>query len=90
MRYGADIYALRIGNVSSRRIRPVRGLPRQPDDAQAQRLELYRRARPRRDRASVLEKDGLGFQVFNAVNDTITARVADKRVPRAILSGASR
>ena len=54
MRYGADIYALRIGNV----IEPheygmFEILPGQSDDAQAQRLELHRRARPRRDRPSL-------------------------------------
>jgi nucleoside-diphosphate-sugar epimerase len=43
MRYGIDIYALRIGNVIE---------PRQSRVAQTQRLQLYRRPRPRRDRAS--------------------------------------
>ena len=54
MRYGADIYALRIGNV----IEPheyghVQGLPGRPAEPQAQRLELHRRARPRRDRPAL-------------------------------------
>ena len=35
------------------RIRPVQAVPRRPADAQAQRLELCRRARPRRDRAAL-------------------------------------
>ena len=33
-----------------------------------------------------LEKDGLGFQVFNATNDTITAQRADRRGTGAALS----
>jgi UDP-glucose 4-epimerase len=49
MRYGADIYALRIGNVI------------EPQDYADFPVHLC------------LQKDGLGFQVFNAVNDTITA-----------------
>ena len=54
MRYGADIYALRIGNViEPHEYGAVQGLCRQSAGAQAQRLELYRRARPRRDRAAV-------------------------------------
>ena len=58
MRTGADIYALRIGNV----IEPHEydrfpGFHRQSAVAQAQCLELYRRARPRPDRAS-LHREG--------------------------------
>ena len=55
------------------RVRPLPGFPGRPEVAQAQRLELHRRARPGPDRAARIEKDGLGFQVFNAVNDNITA-----------------
>ena len=54
MRYGADIYALRIGNViEPHEYGDVPGIPRRPAVAQAQRLELHRRPRPRRDRASL-------------------------------------
>ena len=61
------------------------GFRRRSAVAQAQRLELHRRARPRPDRHLCLEKDGLGFQVFNAVNDTITADHADRGVPGAVV-----
>jgi UDP-glucose 4-epimerase len=73
MRYGADIYALRIGNV----IEPH----------EYGRFAAYVADPPVRKRNAwsyvdardlgeivrlCLEKDGLGFQVFNAVNDAIT------------------
>ncbi|MCQ1852420.1 NAD-dependent epimerase/dehydratase family protein [Neorhizobium galegae] len=75
MRFGADIYALRIGNVIS------------PEDYS--RFPTFLADPPSRKRNAwsyidardlgqivhlCVEKDGLGFQVFNAVNDTITAR----------------
>ena len=74
LRTGADIYALRIGNV----IEPHEydrfpGFHGRPGVTQAQCLELHRRARSRPDRRSMPEEDGLGFEVFNAANDTITA-----------------
>ena len=54
MRYKADIYALAHRQRDrAARIWAVQGLCRQSAFAQAQRLELHRRARPRRDRASV-------------------------------------
>ncbi|MEN3149355.1 NAD(P)-dependent oxidoreductase [Neorhizobium sp. IRAMC:178] len=74
MRFGADIYALRIGNVIS------------PEDYS--RFPGFLADPPSRKRNAwsyidardlgqivhlCIEKDGLGFQVFNAVNDTITA-----------------
>lgn len=74
MRSGADIYALRIGNVVS------------PEDYAnfpgylAEPLSRKRNAWSyidARDLGQIVhrcvETDGLGFQVFNAVNDTITA-----------------
>lgn len=75
MRTGADIYALRIGNVIE---------PHEYD-----RFTTFLQDPPSRKRNAwsyidardlgqivdrCLAKDGLGFQVFNAVNDTITAR----------------
>ena len=77
MRYGADIYALRIGNV----IEPheyghVRDLPGQSDAAQAQRLELHRRARPRRDRPSL---PGEGRARLPGVQRRSTTRSPSKR-----------
>ncbi|WP_137135333.1 NAD(P)-dependent oxidoreductase [Rhizobium sp. FKY42] len=74
MRFKADVYALRIGNVVS------------PEDYA--KFPEYLANPPMRKRNAwsyidardlgqivhlCIEKDGLGFQVFNAVNDTITA-----------------
>lgn len=74
MRFGIDVYALRIGNVVS------------PEDYAnfpgylAEPLSRKRNAWSyidARDLGQIVDlcvaKDGLGFQVFNAVNDTITA-----------------
>src|SRR3954451_22108300 len=74
MRYGADIYALRIGNV----IEPHE-YDRFPGFI-ANPLSRKRNAWSyidARDLGQIVHlcigKDGLGYQVFNAVNDTITA-----------------
>ena len=74
MRYGADIYALRIGNVIE---------PHEYDRFPAFVANPLSRKRnawsyiDARDLGEIvhlcLQKDGLGFQVFNAVNDAITA-----------------
>ncbi|MCM2475928.1 NAD(P)-dependent oxidoreductase [Rhizobium sp. CG5] len=74
MRSGADIYALRIGNVIE---------PHEYDRFPAFMADPPSRKRnawsyiDARDLGQIVhlcvEKDGLGFQVFNAVNDTITA-----------------
>jgi nucleoside-diphosphate-sugar epimerase len=73
MRYSADIYALRIGNV----IEPHEYT--MFENFQADPMLRKRNAWSyidARDLGEIvhlcLEKDGLGFQVFNAVNDTIT------------------
>jgi len=73
MRYGADIYALRIGNVIEPHEYP------KFKDFLAEPMSRKRNAWTyidARDLGEIvhlaLEKDGLGFQVFNAVNDTIT------------------
>ena len=74
MRYKADIYALRIGNV----IEPDE-YARFPDFiknpmSRKRNAWAYIDARDLGEIVHLcLEKDGLGFQVFNAVNDTITA-----------------
>jgi UDP-glucose 4-epimerase len=74
MRSGADIYALRIGNV----IEPHEyGMfPRFLADPPSRKRNAWSYI-DARDLGQIvhlcLEKDGLGFQVFNAVNDTITA-----------------
>ena len=71
LRSGFDIYALRIGNViEPHEYDAVSELVRRSGFPQAHRLELHRCARPRPDhRSAAVEKDGLGFQVFNAAND---------------------
>ncbi len=76
MRYGADIYALRIGNVIE---------PHEYGQFKAFLADPPMRKRnawsyiDARDLGEIvhlcLEKDGLGFQVFNAVNDTITLNI---------------
>src|SRR5580704_16180073 len=73
MRYGIDIYALRIGNVIE---------PHEYDRFPAFIADPPSRKRnawsyiDARDLGEIvhlcLQKDGLGFQAFNAVNDTIT------------------
>src|ERR1700729_2991130 len=73
MRFGADIYALRIGNV----IEPHE-YDRFPDfiaDPPSRKRNAWSYI-DARDLGEIvhlcLQKDGLGYQVFNAVNDTIT------------------
>src|SRR5262249_5331711 len=73
-RYGADIYALRIGNV----IEPHEydRFPGFIADPPSRKRNAWSYI-DARDLGQIvhlcLEKDGLGYQVFNAVNDTITA-----------------
>ncbi|KAB0677256.1 NAD-dependent epimerase/dehydratase family protein [Aureimonas leprariae] len=75
MRYGSDIYALRIGNV----IEPheYSRFPAFLDDPMSRKRNAWSYI-DARDLGQIvdlcLEKDGLGFQVFNATNDTITTR----------------
>ena len=75
-RYGADIYALRIGNV----IEPHEygrfpGFVADPP-SRKRNAWSYIDARDLGEIVHLcLQKDGLGFQVFNAVNDTVTADV---------------
>nr|WP_070165371.1 NAD(P)-dependent oxidoreductase [Agrobacterium vitis] len=74
MRYSADIYALRIGNV----IEPhdYANFPGYLDNPMSRKRNAWSYI-DARDLGEIvhlcIEKDGLGFQVFNAVNDTITA-----------------
>ena len=76
MRYGADIYALRIGNV----IEPheyvnFNGYLSDPP-SRKRNAWSYIDARDLGEIVHLcIQKDGLGYQVFNAVNDTITADV---------------
>jgi nucleoside-diphosphate-sugar epimerase len=81
MRYGIDIYALRIGNVIE---------PHEYDRFPGFLANLASRKRnafsyiDARDLGEIVHlaivKDGLGFQVFNAVNDTITATIPTPEV----------
>ena len=74
MRYHADIYALRIGNV----IEPheYAMFPKFLADPMSRKRNAWSYI-DARDLGQIvhlcIEKDGLGFQVFNAVNDSITA-----------------
>jgi nucleoside-diphosphate-sugar epimerase len=74
MRYGIDIYALRIGNViEPHEYSRFPGFLANPP-SRKRNAWTYIDAR---DLGQIVDlcigKDGLGFQVFNAVNDTITA-----------------
>lgn len=75
MRYGRDIYALRIGNVIEPHEYPMfKGFLDKPMTRKRNAWSYI----DARDLGQIvhlcLEKNGLGFQVFNAVNDTITTR----------------
>ncbi len=76
MRYNADIYALRIANV----IEPQEysRFPAFLDDPMSRKRNAWSYV-DARDLGNLvhlcIEKDGLGFQVFNAVNDKITADI---------------
>ena len=76
MRYGADIYALRIGNV----IEPheYANFPEYLANPPMRKRNAWSYI-DARDLGEIvhlcLQKDGLGYQVFNAVNDTITANM---------------
>ena len=80
MRYGADVYALRIGNV----IEPHEydRFPAFIADPQSRKRNAWSYI-DARDLGEIvhlcLQKDGLGYQVFNAVNDTITANLPTER-----------
>ncbi|MGC4410319.1 NAD(P)-dependent oxidoreductase [Rhizobium rosettiformans] len=76
MRFGIDVYALRIGNV----IAPedYANFPGYLADPPCRKRNAWSYI-DARDLGQIVDlcvaKDGLGFQVFNAVNDTITATV---------------
>jgi UDP-glucose 4-epimerase len=73
MRYGADIYALRIGNViEPHEYGPFAGYAAKPA-TRKRNAWSYIDARDLGEIVHLcLQKDGLGFQVFNATNDTAT------------------
>ena len=75
MRFAADIYALRIGNViEPHEYDQFQGFLDKPESRKRNAWSYI----DARDLGQIvhraIETDGLGFQVFNAVNDTITAR----------------
>jgi nucleoside-diphosphate-sugar epimerase len=76
MRYGADIYALRIANViEPHEYERFTGFVADPP-SRKRNAWSYIDARDLGEIVHLgLQKDGLGFQVFNAVNDTITANL---------------
>jgi nucleoside-diphosphate-sugar epimerase len=74
-RFDADIYALRIGNV----VEPheyAQDFPKYISDPKVRKRNAWSYI-DARDLGQIcdlcIKKDGLGFQVFNATNDTITA-----------------
>lgn len=74
MRYGADIYALRIGNVIEPHEYPMFKNFFANPMSRKRNAWAYIDARDLGQIVHLcLEKDRLGYQVFNAVNDTITA-----------------
>ncbi len=80
MRYGADIYALRIGNViEPHEYGPFAEYVANPP-VRKRNAWSYIDARDLGEIVHLcIEKDGLGYQVFNAVNDTITADMPTKQ-----------
>ena len=92
MRYGADIYAMRIGNViEPHEYEPFTRFDANPPCASATPGATSTPATSARS-CSVPQKDGLGYQVFNAVNDTITSTcrpvILGKALPRTRRSPA--
>ncbi|KAL6708331.1 hypothetical protein ACN47E_003255 [Coniothyrium glycines] len=81
-RFGADIYALRIGNV----IEPheyARDFPKYVNNPEIRKRNAWSYI-DARDLGQIcdlcIQKDGLGFQVFNATNDTITTKIPTKDI----------
>ncbi|NBZ86726.1 NAD-dependent epimerase/dehydratase family protein [Stagnihabitans tardus] len=74
-RFGADIYALRIGNVLS--VEDYANFPEWLANPLIRKRNAWSHI-DARDLGQIVDlcvrKDGLGYQVFNAVNDNITAR----------------
>ena len=81
MRYGIDIYALRIANVIEPHEYDM--FPGFLDNLASRKRNAFAYI-DARDLGEIVHlaivKDGLGFQVFNAVNDTITATIPTREV----------
>ena len=85
MRYKTDIYALRIGNViEPHEYGPFKGYAANPP-VRKRNAWSYIDARDLGEIVRLcLEKDGLGFQVFNATNDTITLNIPTKEALKQV------
>ncbi len=85
MRYGADIYALRIGNViEPHEYGQFRSFVADPP-MRKRNAWSYIDARDLGEIVRLcLEKDGLGFQAFNATNDTITLDTPTREALKAL------
>lgn len=85
-RFGVDIYALRIGNVidPAQYVHEFAGFVRGPESRKRNAWSYI----DARDLGQIchlcVQTDGLGFQVFNATNDTITAEVPTEELLRKI------
>lgn len=90
-RFGADIYALRIGNV----IVPEDYAERFPTflahpEMRVRNVWNYVDARDLGQIVALcVEKDGLGYQVFNAVNDTVVSNVPTKELIERYFPGVA-
>lgn len=80
-RFNHDIYALRIGNI----IEPheyERDFPKYVEDPKCRKRNAWSYI-DARDLGQIcalcVEKDGLGFQIFNATNDTITTKIPTRK-----------
>lgn len=80
-RYGADIYALRIGNVMEPR--DYSRFPQFLEEPGMRRRNVWNYI-DARDLGQIvrlcIEKDGLGYQVFNAVNDTVVSNLPTRKL----------
>src|SRR3984957_7573745 len=85
MRYGIDIYALRIANVfEPYEYGPFKGYAANPP-MRKRNAWSYIDARDLGEIVRLcLEKDGLGFQVFNATNDTITLNIPTREALKQV------
>lgn len=93
-RFGADIYALRIGNVLAPE--DYAQFPQWLADPMSRKRNAWSHI-DARDLGQIVHRcvltDGLGYQVFNAVNDTITSREKTrdflaKWAPKTPITGA--
>ena len=88
---GADIYALRIGNVIEPHEYGMFTSFLADPMSRKRNAWSYIDARDLGEIVHLcLQKDGLGFQVFNAINDTITLDTPTRRVPREDAARACR